>query len=124
MNTLDHQSLQQWSQQQAQDLDLLKFDLSLTSEGDIHVDYLQVARRMQGQGLGTLAMQRLCDFADYWHVRILLTPSDRNISTGTTSRTRLIDFYRRFGFHLNRGRHRDWTTRAQMIRMPKNTPKR
>jgi hypothetical protein len=32
----------------------------------------------------------------------------------------LISFYRQFGFHLNSGRHRDWSTRSQMIRDPKN----
>jgi GNAT superfamily N-acetyltransferase len=120
MNTLDSQSLQAWSQQQLIDLGLARFDVTLTSDGDLHLDWLQVFRSQQGQGLGSTALKRLCDLADHWHMRILLTPSDRNISTGTTSRSRLISFYRRFGFHLNSGRHRDWSTRSQMIRDPKN----
>lgn len=115
---LDPQTIIQWAHAQAQDLDLHKFDVSLTADGDISLDYLWVARDCQGQGTGTEAMRRLCDFADHWRKRILLSPIDRNITTGTTSRTRLIKFYQRFGFRVNRGRNRDWSTRAAMIREP------
>jgi ribosomal protein S18 acetylase RimI-like enzyme len=116
---LDQRTIKNWGMEQADDLHLQKFDVSLTSDTDISLDYLWVPIGCQGQGVGTEAMHRLCTFADHWHKRILLSPGDRNISTGTTSRTRLIGFYRRFGFRVNRGRDRDWSTRALMIRNPR-----
>lgn len=123
LEVLDQRTVDDWGKQQAQELDLTKFDLSLTSDGDIYLEYITVARAKQGQGTGSKAMQRLCDFADHWHKRILLTPSERNTATGTTSRSRLIDFYKRFGFKLNQGRNRDWSTRALMIREPQKIKK-
>lgn len=115
---IDYRAVKQWGQDQAQQLGLIRFELGMNSEGDIELEYLQVARKDQGQGLGTQAMRRLCAYADQWHKRILLTPSERNTATGTTSQTRLIKFYQQFGFKLNQGKHRDFTTRAQMIREP------
>lgn len=119
LETIDQPKVRAWGQMQAQQLGLFRFELALNSLGDIELEYLQVARRNQGQGLGTEAMRRLCDYADHWHKRILLTPSEKNTATGTTSRSRLVKFYQQFGFVLNRGRHRDFTTQAAMIRNPK-----
>lgn len=113
---IDYRIVRAWGQQQADQLGLLRFELSMNSQGDIELEYLQVARRDQGQGLGSQAMRRLCAYADQWNKRILLTPSERNTATGTTGRARLIKFYRQFGFQLNQGRNRDFTTRASMIR--------
>jgi GNAT superfamily N-acetyltransferase len=100
-------------------LGLIRFELAMTFDGDIELEYLQVAKQFQGQGRGAEAMRRLTAYADHWHKRILLTPSERNTSTGTTSRDRLIKFYKQFGFKLNQGRHKDFTTRQLMIRDPK-----
>jgi len=116
---IDDRTIKQWAAEQAKDIGLIRFDLDLDFQGDIILDYLQVARRDQGQGKGAEAMQRLTAYADHWHKRILLTPSERNTSTGTTSRDRLIKFYKQFGFKLNQGRHKDFTTRHLMIRDPK-----
>jgi GNAT superfamily N-acetyltransferase len=116
---IDDQSVRQWAAEQAKQIGLIRFDLDLDSQGDIVIDYVQVARSDQGQGRGAEAMRRLTAYADHWHKRILLTPSERNSSTGTTSRDRLIKFYKQFGFKLNRGRTRDFTTRHLMIRDPK-----
>lgn len=115
---IDYRTVKQWGQEQAQQLGLIRFELGMNSQGDIELEYLQVARRDQGQGLGSEAMRRLCDYADKWNKRILLTPSEKNTATGTTSRTRLVKFYQQFGFKPNRGSQRDFTTRAGMIREP------
>lgn len=113
---IDHRTVNQWAAEQAKQIGLIRFELDLDFQGDIILDYLQVARRDQGQGKGAEAMRRLIAYADHWHKRILLTPSERNTSTGTTSRDRLIKFYKQFGFKLNQGRHKDFTTRHLMIR--------
>jgi GNAT superfamily N-acetyltransferase len=115
---VDDRTVQEWGKQQAAELGLFRFDLNMNDQGDIVLEYLQVLQRDQGQGKGTEAMRRLCAYADKWHKRILLTPSEKNTATGTSSRSRLVKFYRQFGFKLNRGRDRDFTTRAAMIRPP------
>lgn len=116
---VDYRIVREWGQQQAKELGLIKFDLGMNAQGDIELDYLQVARRDQSQGLGTKAMQRLCAYADKWNKRITLTPSEKNTATGTTSRSRLIKFYKQFGFKLNQGVNKDFSVRAHMIRDPK-----
>jgi len=113
---VDHKTVREWGKQQAIDLGLFRFELGMNDQGDIELEYLQVLQRDQGQGKGTDAMRRLCAYADKWNKRILLTPSEKSTATGTTSRSRLVKFYRQFGFELNRGRDRDFTTRAAMIR--------
>lgn len=118
LDFIDYKTVKEWGKRQAQELGLVRFELGMTPEGDIELEYLQVARKDQGQGLGTEAMKRLCAYADNWNKRILLTPSEKNTATGTTSRSRLVKFYQQFGFKLNRGTRRDFTTRAAMIREP------
>jgi GNAT superfamily N-acetyltransferase len=118
LEVIDPSTVNQWGQDQAQQLGLVRFELGMNSQGDIELEYLQVAQRNQGQNRGSAAMRRLCVYADQWNKRIVLTPSEKNTATGTTSRTRLIKFYQQFGFKLNRGSQRDFTTRAAMIREP------
>lgn len=64
-------------------------------------------------------MQRLIDFADIHQVRLQLSPAKPEDGLGTTSRDRLVRFYKRFGFVENKGSNRDPTVLAQMLRRPK-----
>jgi GNAT superfamily N-acetyltransferase len=50
------------------------------------------------QGIGTAIMRRLCEFADRHAVEIRLTPASKGDYAATSSRKRLIRFYKRFGF--------------------------
>jgi|ERR1700710_178269 GNAT superfamily N-acetyltransferase len=50
------------------------------------------------QGTGTAIIRELCEFADRHAVEIRLTPASKGDYAATTSRKRLIRFYKRFGF--------------------------
>lgn len=50
------------------------------------------------QGVGTAIMRELCEFADRHMAEIRLTPASKGDYAATTSRARLVRFYKRFGF--------------------------
>jgi GNAT superfamily N-acetyltransferase len=54
--------------------------------------------RDRKQGVGTAIMRELCEFADRHAAEIRLTPASKGDNAATTSRARLIRFYKRFGF--------------------------
>jgi GNAT superfamily N-acetyltransferase len=54
------------------------------------------------QGVGTAIMRELCEFADRHASEIRLTPASRHDYAATTSRARLIRFYKRFGFLIDK----------------------
>jgi L-phenylalanine/L-methionine N-acetyltransferase len=66
---------------------------------------IAVARRAQGQGVGTALMQAVCDYADHWAqlLRIELSVF--------TDNERAIRLYERFGF-VHEGTHRGYALRA------------
>lgn len=63
-------------------------------------------------GLGSEVMQQLCDYADRHGLAIALTPDP----VYGSSKTRLTQFYRRFGFVPNKGRNKDFRVMESMIR--------
>ena len=77
---------------------------------------IRIAKNMRGQGLGTMFMSDLCDYADHLKMQVRLMPSK---DFGATSVSRLIKFYKRFGFVQNSGRTRDFGFRESMYRNPK-----
>lgn len=78
---------------------------------------IAVPREQQKQGVGTAIMQALVKFADEQRVRLALSPeADREL--GTTSRARLVRFYKRFGFVENKGRNKDYRLSEAMYRPP------
>jgi hypothetical protein len=52
-------------------------------------------------------------------MKIVLTPGLSDKQHGTTSQSRLIDFYKKFDFVLNKGRNKDFTISELMFRLPK-----
>ena len=86
------------------------------STGDIDLDLVVVPKAVRKAGTGTAFMQALTQLADAHGRRITLTPALRDPRVGTTSRARLKRFYKRFGFVENKGRNKDFTTRALMYR--------
>ena len=73
------------------------------------------------QGTGTKVMQELIDFADKENEMIGLSVGQKDDGHGTTSRARLVKFYKRFGFVENKGRNKDYSMSFGMFRIPNET---
>lgn len=102
--------------------DLLHFDVRLNADGSLHLDTLAVTRGAQRSGIGSDVMTRLAQLADAQHLTLSLNLADRGYlredTKGTTSRSRLADFYKRFGFVENKGRNKRFELSASMYRDP------
>lgn len=113
------ESLEAFSRNIEQTLGLKRFTLHERGD-DIYLDSIIVGKDNQGKGLGTKAMQMLADYADQENKRIVLTPAIQDKLHGTTSRSRLVKFYKRFGFKESKGRNIDYALGAgKMYRDPK-----
>ena len=101
-----------------------KYDLEAFwayESGDlITLGMLEVPRGARKQGTGTAVMNELIKYADDNNKRIFLTPGLPDDRHGTTSRGRLVKFYKRFGFVENKGRNKDFTLPPGMYRIPKS----
>jgi len=85
----------------------------------IDLSAITVDKADQKQGAGTGAMHDLTDFADQRELAIVLVPGVKDTGHGTTSRSRLVKFYKRFGFRENKGRSMDFAIGGgKMIRDP------
>lgn len=96
-------------------------DLWLYMIGDrdiIKLDSIIVSKQDRKTGVGSSVMQEIADYADKHNLRIALTPNIKDPVIGTTSRGRLVRFYKRFGFKENKGRHANYSISAGMIRNP------
>lgn len=90
--------------------------LGLQAQPDkIHLDLLIVPEGQRGQGIGSSIIRRVTATADELGVPTTVTPST---DFGGT-KSGLDRLYRRHGFKPNRGRTRDFSTRASMIRFPR-----
>lgn len=89
------------------------------SGDNIKLQSIIVPKDKRKQGLGTEALERLCQYADDRKKRIILTTGVKSDSHGTTSQSRLTKFYKRFGFVENKGRRKDFSISATMFRDPK-----
>ena len=70
----------------------------------------------KNEGLGTKILNDIINYADDVQKRVLLTPGLKDDKHGTTSRSRLVKFYKRFGFVENKVRNKDFTISAGMYR--------
>lgn len=98
--------------------DLQSFDLSLSREGDLSLNLIVVSRGAQRAGLGSKVIRQLTRFADANGLRLTLTPATPRDGIGTTGKSRLVEFYKRFGFVENKGRNADLSLSAGMYREP------
>lgn len=96
-----------FSESLAAELELDKLDVRVNRAGSLVVDSIIVPQAGQKAGKGTAAMERIVEFADERGMRVALTPAEEGDPGGTTSRARLVKFYKRFGFVENKGRNRD-----------------
>lgn len=73
-----------------------------------------VPKEQRGTGEGTKFMEDLVDYADMTGKRVMLTPS----SDFGGTKSRLIKFYKGFGFVENKGKRKDYSLRETMYRDP------
>jgi GNAT superfamily N-acetyltransferase len=84
-------------------------------DGWIELSILRISPPFKNKGYGTRIMQDIIDYADDNNIIVTLTPS----SDFGSNKNRLTQFYRRFGFVLNRGANKFFQSRDALIRYPK-----
>lgn len=84
----------------------------------IILDSLIVPPEQRKQGIGTQIMQEVANYADMAGKRLEVNPGQKGDSHGTTSRGRLVNFYKRFGLIENKGRNKDFSISNSMYRNP------
>lgn len=99
--------------------DLWIHDLGNSNPNTIKLDSIRVMSAERKEGVGSAVMQEITDYADERRLRVVLTAGQRDDGHGTTSYGRLVKFYKRFGFKQNKGRNKDFTISAGMIREPR-----
>ncbi len=82
----------------------------------VTISRIEVPKESRDQGTGTRAMEQLVEWADANGKTLALSPS---ADFGGT-KSRLVDFYKRFGFVENKGRSKDLEISETMIRTPKD----
>ena len=88
-------------------------------ENDIFIDMIKVPKDAQKQGKGTDAINDIINKADKEGKRVILEPAMGDKKHGTTSRSRLVKFYKRFGFKESKGKNIDYEIGAgKMYREP------
>lgn len=115
---LSNELLAQFTDEVEQRLGLKTFSVFL-SKNDIKLNLIVLGKTDQSQGRGSQAIADLCALADRYQKRIILTPAQKDTHHGTTSTSRLVAFYKRFGFKENRGRSKDFSITAGMYRDPR-----
>lgn len=101
-----------------EELGLRDLSIYLSGNDDLKINMIAVPKGSLGEGRGSRAMQRIVDFADAKNLRTKLTTGVKDDGFGTTSRSRLIKFYKRFGFVENKGRNKDFSITENMYRLP------
>ena len=76
------------------------------NNGSLFLSDLYVKEEHRGTGVGTKVMNSIIKFADTENLPIVLIPEpdDDNISP-----KKLMDFYKKFGFIINKGKRMDYT---------------
>lgn len=108
-----------WAKEVEHRLGLTDFDVWQSSNGDLKLNLLIVPKGQRKQGIGSNAMDELTRYADRHGFRLTLSTAMKDDRMGTTSRSRLQDFYKRFGFVRNFGRNKDYTISDGMYRTAK-----
>lgn len=94
-------------------------NINIIEENNIIIlDTLVIPLNRRKQGIGTQIMQELINYADQVEKRFELSPGQKGDFKGTTSRGRLVNFYKRFGFIENKGRNKDFIATKEMYRNP------
>lgn len=84
-------------------------------EGKKGLELSKIVVPEKSKGVGTSIMNDLSTYADKTGQAISLSPST---DFGGSSKKRLTDFYKRFGFVQNKGKNKDFTVSNSMYRTP------
>jgi GNAT superfamily N-acetyltransferase len=82
------------------------------------VELIWIIVQHRKRGIGTAIMRELCQFADRHAAEIRLKPASKVDYAATTSRARLVRFYKRFGFIRDRGHPFEFTAIPVLTRKP------
>ncbi len=93
------------------------FDVYENKNG-ISLNMISVPKGARKQGAGSAAIEELTRYADDKGKRITLSVGQKDDGFGTTSRARLVKFYKRLGFVENKGRNKDFALPPGMYRDP------
>lgn len=80
--------------------------------GTMTIDMIEVDKAFRKRGIGGMVMDDVVAYADQVGLDIELVPGLQDDRSGTTSRGRLVRFYKRFGFVENKGRNKDFSRRS------------
>jgi|LULO01.1.fsa_nt_gb GNAT superfamily N-acetyltransferase len=95
--------------------DGITLDLSYNDKlKSVRLHLIKIPKDKRNQGLGTKTMRKVLDYVDDQGLMMSLTTS----SEFGSSKRRLIEFYKSFGFRLNSGPYRDLRFKDTMIRKP------
>lgn len=87
----------------------------------IYLSELYIEPQYRGDGNGSKIMNEILEFSDNVKLPVVLIPEPEKLTK--KAEKRLIIFYKRFGFILNKGRNRDYTLSlpfsTTMYRKPK-----
>ena len=92
----------------------VEVDLRGNADRGYVLNKIKVPTAEREQGIGTEVMQQITDRMDSEGAVIALTP----VTEFGGTKSKLIDFYKRFGFVFNKGRNKDYRFRETMIRYP------
>lgn len=95
----------------------ISLDIYEKSSDRLILSRIVIPKEMQGSGIGTQVMNDIVTYADQHNKKIFLTPST---DFGGSSVSRLTNFYKRFGFVMNKGRNKDYSEMQSMVRYPNN----
>jgi GNAT superfamily N-acetyltransferase len=115
------ESVKEFSQNLEQELGLKTLFMFPDNKGNLKLETIIVKKDDRKSGTGTAAMERIVEYADQNGLRVTLTPAVQDDFQGTTSRARLVKFYKRFGFVENKGRNKDFEISESMFREPQQT---
>ena len=87
-------------------------------DNKVILDSIIVPKEIRKQGIGSQIMQEIINYSDKMEKRLELSPGQKDDYHGTTSKNRLVNFYKRHGLVENKGRNKDFTTNKTMYREP------
>lgn len=114
-----NENISSWTRQIELKYNLKTFSV-IEHKDIIRLSSIVVRKEDRGNGTGTKVMKELCDYADNHKKTIILSPATKDDyhGQGPSSQSRLIEFYKRFGFVLNKGKNLDLTISEMMYRKP------
>ncbi|CAB4140940.1 hypothetical protein UFOVP399_31 [uncultured Caudovirales phage] len=99
-----------------------KASVELTRVDDrMTINRLKVPENARGRGEASRALDAVLQQADEQGLTVFLTADP--VGAGGLSKTQLEAFYKRHGFVPNKGRNKDFSSQAGMVRTPRSTGK-